>query len=59
MPNIFYMFIGAAIALNTISIINITWNGSSRNIIKSAIETCEKDLPRNKHCKIIGVVDET
>jgi hypothetical protein len=22
------------------------------------LQTCEKELPRNKHCKIIAVVDE-
>lgn len=59
MPNLFYFFIGVAVTLNIINIININWDESSRNIIKSAIETCEKDLPRNKHCKIIGVVDES
>ena len=25
---------------------------------KKAIEECEKSLPRDKHCKVIGVVDD-
>ena len=25
---------------------------------KQAISECEKNLPREKHCKVIGVVDE-
>lgn len=26
---------------------------------KKALEECEKSLPRDQHCKVIGVVDET
>lgn len=25
---------------------------------KRAIQECEKSLPRDKHCKVIGVVDD-
>jgi hypothetical protein len=32
---------------------------SPTNLYRKAIENCEKDLPRNKHCKVIGVIDES
>lgn len=31
---------------------------SYKNQIKRAIEVCEKDLPRNQHCVITGVVEK-
>lgn len=30
---------------------------SPKNQIERAIEVCEKDLPRNQHCVITGVVE--
>jgi len=30
---------------------------SYKNQIKNVIEACEKDLPRNQHCVITGVVE--
>lgn len=30
---------------------------SYKNQIKKVIEVCEKDLPRNQHCVITGVVE--
>lgn len=32
--------------------------GSKINLYDKAIEKCEKELPRNQKCKIIGVVKE-
>ena len=32
---------------------------SYKNQIKKAIEVCEKDLPRNQHCVITGVVEKS
>lgn len=32
-----------------------TLPNSSVNLYQKAIEECEKDLPRNQHCVIIGV----
>jgi hypothetical protein len=31
---------------------------SPKNQIKKVIEVCEKDLPRNQHCVITGVVEK-
>ena len=31
---------------------------SDKNQIKNAIEVCEKDLPRNQHCVITGIVEK-
>jgi len=31
---------------------------SYKNQIKKVIEVCEKDLPRNQHCVITGVVEK-
>ena len=31
---------------------------SYKNQIRKVIEVCEKDLPRNQHCVITGVVEK-
>ena len=31
---------------------------SPKNQIRKVIEVCEKDLPRNQHCVITGVVEK-
>jgi len=31
---------------------------SHKNIVDNAIKECEKELPRNQHCKIIAVPKE-
>jgi hypothetical protein len=47
---VFGMMIGAG--LRTIS------PHSAENRIEKVIEQCEKDLPRNQHCTITGIVEK-
>lgn len=35
-----------------------TSQDSYKNQVKLAIEVCERDLPRNQHCTIRGVVEK-
>lgn len=49
------MFMGAFIAVVAIGAINDISENSDRNIIRRAVDKCEKSLPRDQHCYIIAV----
>ena len=49
------MFMGAFIAIVAIGATNDLSRNSPTNIIRNAINECEKNLPRNQHCYIIAV----
>jgi len=49
------MGMGALIALVALAALIDLSPTSDKNIIKNAIEECEKSLPRDQHCKIIAL----
>ena len=49
------MFMGAFIAVVAIGATNDLSRNSPSNVIKNAINECEKSLPRDQHCTIIAV----
>ena len=49
------MFMGAFIAIVAIGATNDLSRNSPTNIIRNAINECEKSLPRDQHCYIIAV----
>ncbi len=49
------MFMGAFIAVVAIGATNDLSQNSPTNIMRNAINECEKSLPRNQHCTIIAV----
>jgi hypothetical protein len=49
------IFLGVFITIVTLGAISDLSQNSPQNIIKSAINDCEKSLPRDQHCTIIAV----
>lgn len=49
------MFMGAFIAIVVIGATNDLSRNSPSNVIRNAINECEKSLPRDQHCTIIAV----
>jgi uncharacterized membrane-anchored protein YhcB (DUF1043 family) len=52
------LIIGIIIGILIIGFTQNVWSGSDKNQIKNVIEVCEKDLPRNQHCIITGIVEK-
>lgn len=52
-----YIGVGFVLGL-VVSVLISSLPMSNSSLYKKAIEECEKSLPRDKHCKVIGVVDE-
>ena len=57
MNNLCILSIFVTIAVTLILVVSIP--GTKIDRYDTAIEKCEKDLPRNQHCKIIAVIDNT
>jgi len=49
------MFMGAFITVVAIGATSDLSQNSPQNIIRNAINECEKSLPRDQHCTIIAV----
>ena len=50
------LMIFSAMAFTLLIVVSIP--GTKIDRYDSAIKECEKNLPRNQHCKIIAVVDD-
>lgn len=51
--------VGFMIGVFTMVILITTSSGTYHSKAKTAIKECQKSLPRDQVCKVIGVVDES
>lgn len=57
MDNLYSVFMGIVIGIILTGLI-LNHHGTPFNTMRTAIEECEKTLPRNQHCKIIAIPDD-